>query len=616
MGGPRQTNLVRFEIAPGIYTEDTDSGCIRRWRDGDMVRFTNKMPEKLGGSLIQTLTFDDGVSTEIYGHVRAVLDWTTLDGTRMVAIGTECKLYLIANLTVYDITPMRQQSNANNPFTTVAGSNRVLVTDAGHGANSYDHVKFRDATAVGGITVNGEYTIVEIASEDTYYIEHTAAASSAATGGGAVVIQYDISCGLEDDGTVITGYGTGLYGEEDYGTSMDETSTYVGNARLWSLDNFGEDLLASPRGESLFWWDATNGPQSRATRVQQAPEAIQRFLMSPNEQYVLALGCTEITSGNQDKMLLRWCDQNDFTNWTPALLETDESFAGFRRPKAGSFMVAGLRTETLIVVWSDVAMFRVLFVGEPNIFEVEQVGEEVRIMGPNCAVEVDGTIYFMGRDNFHVYDGGKPRILDCDIWTRVFEDINRSQASKFYAWVNTAFSEVWFHYAREGSNENDRVAIYNYEKNIWYVNSLAREAGHSIGAFGYPYAFLNGELYLHENEYNDGFTDVSLDAFIESYFAELEDGSDNILVHDFEPDFKDIIGTLNLTLQAKERPSSIEVTEVGPAQDADLAMDVMTELVHPRISGNVVATRLDSDLVDDFWRLGTPRIRFGPYGRR
>lgn len=615
--GARQTNPTRFELVPGIYTEDTESGSLRRWKDGDMIRFTSRMPEKIGGSLVQTLLFDDGVSTEIMGHVRAILDWTPFDGTRLVAIGTECKLYLIQDLTVYDITPIRQQSNASNPFTTTLGSARVLVTDPAFGGNLYDHVRFRDATAVGGITIDGEYQIDEIVDVDSYYIVHTAAASSAATGGGDAIIQYDISCGLEDDGTILTGYGTGLYGEEDYGNSMDETSTYVGNARLWSLDNFGEDLLASPRGESLFWWDRSNGAQSRATRVQQAPESIQRFLMSPNEKFAIAFGCTEITTGNEDKMLIRWCDVDDFTNWTPALIETDESFAGFKRPKAGSYMVAAIRTETMIAVWSDIAMYRMLYVGEPNIFEVEQVGELVRIMGPNCAVEVDGTIFFMARDNFYVYDGGKPIILPCDIWTYVFEDINRDQASKFYAWVNTAFSEVWFHYAREGSNENDRVAIYNYEQKIWYYNTLARESGHSIGgAFGYPYAFMGGALYLHEHGVNDGFDDVSLEAFIESFFAELEQGAYNMLVSDYEPDMRDLVGVLNLTITAKERPNSIDYTQVGPAEDPALAMDVLTEIVHPRIRGGLLSLRMDSDQVDDFWRAGTPRIRSGPYGRR
>jgi hypothetical protein len=616
MAGPRQTNPTRFELIPGIYTEDTESGALRRWKDGDMIRFTSKMPEKIGGSLVQTLSFDDGTSTEIMGHVRAILDWTTFDGTRLVAIGTECKLYLIQDLTVYDITPIRQQSNATNPFTTTTGSALVLVTDVSFGGNLYDHVRFRDATAVGGITITGEYQIVDIVDADHYYIEHTSAASSSASGGGSVVIQYDISCGLEDDGTILTGYGTGLYGMEDYGNSMDETSTYAGTARLWSLDNFGEDLLASPRGESLFWWDRSNGAQSRATRVTQAPESIQRFLMSPNEKFAIALGCTEITTGNEDKMLIRWCDLDDFTNWTPALLASDESFAGFRRPKAGSYLITGIRTETLIMVWSDIAMYRMLYVGEPNIFEVEQVGEQVRIMGPNCVVEVDGTIFFMGRDNFFVYDGGKPVPIPCDIWTYVFEDVNRSQASKFYAWVNTAFSEVWFHYAREGSNENDRVAIFNYEQKVWYYNTLARESGHPLGAFDYPYAFLGGSLYLHENGVNDGFDDVALTSFIESFFAEIEQGAYNMLVHDYEPDMRDLEGTLNLTLTAKERPNSIDTTQVGPAEDPALAMDLLTEIVHPRIRGGLLSLRMESDQVDDFWRAGTPRIRSGAYGRR
>lgn len=610
MAGPRMTSPRRLEIAPGIFTEDTGSGAVGRWKDGDMIRFTSKMPEKLRGSLVQTLTFADGVSTEILGHVRAVLDWTANDGTRFVAIGTECKLYLISSLTVYDITPIRRQFNSSGAFTTTAGQTRVLITDASFGGSLYDRVRISGASAVGGITLDGEYEIVDITSADTYYIEHTSAASSSATGGGSAILQYDISCGLSDDGTVLTGFGTGLFGEEDYGTSMDETSTFTGNARIWSLDNFGEDLLASPKGESLYWWDRTNGVNSRATRVLQAPENIERFLMSPNEQYAIALGCTEITTGNQDKMLIRWCDQDDFTNWTPALSSTDESFSGFRRPATGSYLVTGLRTETIMVVWSDKAMYRMNFVGEPNIFELDQIGGEFKIMGPNCAAEANGIIYIMGRDDFYVYDGTL-RPLPCDIWSYVFDDIERDQASKFYAWVNTAQSEVWFHYCREGSNENDRVAIYNYAQNVWYYNTLAREAGCNIGSFGYPAAFLNGDLYLHENGLNDGFTDVAMGAFIETYDVELSEGDSNILVHDLHPDMRQLEGSLDIYVRAKEYPNSLEYTEVGP-----LTVEPGTEIIHPRIRGGLVALRYESSDVDDFWQAGTPRVRSGPYGKR
>jgi len=610
MAGPRQTQPKRLEIAPGIFTEATDSGAVQRWKDGDMVRFSGPMPEKIGGSVTQTLTFADGTSTEIMGHVRAVLDWASFDRTKIVAIGTECKLYLIANLTVYDITPIRKQSNRTDPFTTTNGSPTVTVSDPSFGGQVGDHVRFRDATAVGGITIDGEYQISEVIDSDTYRIIHTANASSSATGGGVVVIQYDISCGLEDDGTILTGYGTGDYGLEDYGNSMDETSTYAGNARIWSLGKFGEDLLASPRGQGLYWWDRTNGVNSRATLVETAPSSIERFFMSSDERYAIALGTNEVSTDNVDKMLIRWCDTNDFTNWFPALLVTDTSFAGFSRPTVGNTMVASVRSDTLHAVWSDRAMYRMDYVGEPKIFDVTQVGEEVRIMGPNCAIEVDSRIYFMARDNFYIFDGNL-RILECDIWTKVFRDVNRDQASKFYVWANTNFSEIWFHYCSANSNENDRVAILNTRLKVWYYNTIQREAGHSVGAFGYPYAFYLGELYLHENGYNDGADDSPMWAYIESWDAELAEGAYNMLTHDLEPDADELEGSVQAYLRAKERPNSTDYTEVGP-------FDIFpgTEIVNPRIKGGVVALRWESSELDDYWRMGPPRLRFGPYGRR
>lgn len=611
MAGQRQMNPDLLEIAPGIFTEGTEAGSFRRWKDGDNIRFTTPMPEKIGGSLNQVLIFADGTSTEIMGHVRAVLDWAAFDGTRFVAIGTECKLYLIANLTVYDITPTRKQSNRTNPFTTVAGSAVVEVSDPSFGGQVGDHVRYRNATAVGGITIDGEYQITLVLDSNTYQITHTSAASSSATGGGSVVMQYDISCGLEDDGTILTGYGTGDYGAEDYGNSMDETSTFRGTARVWSLDKFGEDLLASPRGETLYWWDRSTGVNSRAVQVVGAPTSMQRFLMSSDERYAIALGTNEVTTTNVDKMLLRWCDTNNFFKWQPALTPDESSLAGFRRPVVGNRLVTGLRTDTIIALWSDLAMYRMDSVGEPKVFEVTQVGEQVRIMGPNCAVEVNGSIYFMGMDNFHVYDGTL-RILPCDIWTKVFKDVNRDQSSKFYTWVNTKFSEVWFHYCSENSNENDRVAIYNYKLKIWYYTTCARESGHDMGAFGnYPYAFYLGQLYLHENGYDDGYDDLPMYSFIESWDAEISNGAYNMLVTEFRPDVDEMVGSVDLYLRAKKYPNSLEYTEKGP-----FTIERYTERIGPQIKGGTVAIRYESGELEDFWRLGTPRIKAGPYGRR
>lgn len=611
MAGPRQTQPTRIEIAPGLYTESTDSGAPGRWKDGDNIRFTGQMPEKIGGSQYQTLAFADGTSTEIMGHVRAVLDWTALDGTRYVAIGTECKLYLItADFAVYDITPIRRQANLTNPFSMTSGSATVRVTDASHGAQDYDRVRFSDATAAGGITINGEYAITAVIDSDTYEITHSSAASSTTTGGGPAVARYDIACGPDDDGTLATGYGTGTYGSEYYGLAMEETSTFTIPARVWSLDKFGEDLLASPRGETLYWWDASTGVNSRAVVVATAPQAIESFLMSQSEVHAIALGATEVTSDNQDKMLVRWCDANDFFNWEPALTDSDVSNAGFARPNVGSYMVTGLRTDTLIVLWSDQAMFRMDYVGSPRVFEINQVGENVQILGPNCAAEVNGRVIFMGRDNFHIYDGTL-RILECDIWTKVFRDLNRDQSSKPYAWVNTNFSEVWFHYPSEQSLENDRTAIYNYRLNVWYYNTCAREAGARAGAFGYPCAFGLGELYLHEVGYNDGSEDDSMWSWIEHYDAELADGGYDTLLHDLHPDMDEITGTLNVYVRTKQRPNSVDSIEKGP-----FTVTVTTDIIHPRSRGGVLALRFESTEIDDYWRLGPPRARFGPYGRR
>jgi len=245
----RTVNFLPLDIAPGLFTLDTPAGSVRRWYDGLNVRWDDGHPQKMGGFIQQALIDQGGALVNYKGKARSYHEWQSLDGQSWMAFGTACRLYLIGADTLYDITPLRRQAYITDGLTTVNGSSTVTVVDPGHDAAPGDHVEITGGTAVGGITFNGEYDVLEVIDVDTYTIDAREDASSSETGGGTMTLRYTINCGLESDG-FLYGYGVGPYGEETYGTPRS-TSTFRGFARSWSLDNWGEDLIASPNGGTL-----------------------------------------------------------------------------------------------------------------------------------------------------------------------------------------------------------------------------------------------------------------------------------------------------------------------------------------------------------------------------
>lgn len=626
--GKREFDLIDLAIQPGIFTEQSKRGAKGRWRNGNNVRFHEGLPEKIGGYLRQQVADQDGnLNVSYIGSVRSVLDWASLDGQRWVAFGTECKLYLISQGILFDITPSRRITTVMDPFTTSIGSTLVTVLDPGNGANDGDHVRYTNATAVAGLTLNGQFDIVEVIDLDHYTINAATPANANATGGGGVTMEYDISCGLAEDG-FLSGYGTGPYGEETYGTARSN-STFPGRARIWSLQQWGEDLVASPNGETLYWWDRTLGPDARAVAVPGAPSSIERLLVSQEQRQAIALGSTNITNDVEDPMLVRWCASEDFFTWIPVTDLIDGgppvNDAGSQRLNVGSRIVTGIRSRGQSVIWTDIALYTQQFVGDPNIFSFQQIGEAVQIIGPNAAAEIDGVVFFMALNDFYIYDGTL-RVLPCDVWTRVFKDPNIAvQRSKVYARINSKFNEVWFHCESPDNGENLLTVIYNYQEQSWCLSDFAREASSDTSpTFGFPFAFLNGEIFLHEDGVNaDTF---ALETLLESFDMEIvssnldpsgasatvNSGNQIMIIGNLIPDFLTLVGTpaIQLSLLVKEYPSRAAGL-AGP-----YPIDATTSIVYNNTSGRQVALRLESGALDQHWRFGTLRAYAGPHGKR
>ena len=419
-------------IEAGVYTEQTARGAVGRWKDSDKVRFRYGLAEKIGG-WVQV------AGGQFIGLARRIWDWASLDTRLWVSMGTEAKLYLFQNSVYFDITPLRRLVTLVDPINTTISSDLVTITDASHGAQVGDYVRFSGANPVGGLTIDGEYQIQSVTDVNNYVIQDDQVATSSASGGGTVPTEYDISVGLSNTSFGV-GWNTGTWSQETWNTPRTVSST-IELLRTWSLDNWGEDLIAVPRGGSIYWWDRGTGPSSRANVLPSAPESVNYMIISQRDRHMFALGCTDEFTGRFDPLLIRWCSKEDFGDWTP----TSTNTAGDLRLYRGSAIQAAARTRGEIIVWTDVSVHQVNYLGGTAVYGIQTVGENVSILSPNAAIEVDYRVFFMAEADFYVYDGVL-RVLPCDVRNRVYDNLTVSQKQKVFAGLNREFNEIWFFY--------------------------------------------------------------------------------------------------------------------------------------------------------------------------
>lgn len=592
--------LVDLQIRPGMVTDETARGAEPYWKDCDHVRFRNGIPEKMGGW--KKAEDDNGDAYALKGLARAIHDWSSLDGNAWIAVGTHKKLYLINSGNLHDITPLRDSGQLADPFTTTDTETTVNVEHTAHNAQEGDFVHFDNATAVGGITIDGEYEVTNVVDVDNYEIEHTAAATSSATGGGTVDYEYEISIG-EGSRTTLFGYGVGPYGRGTWGTPRT-TSDLYGALRIWSLDNWGEDLIASPLDGAVYVWDRTNGATTRAQLIADAPSTNKRVLVSEEDRHLICLGAH--TGSFSDAMLVRWSDQEDYTTFTPA----EGNTSGDKRLDAGSRIVTAVEARGEKIIFTDEALYSMRLSGGADVFAFYPLGESIRIASPNAAVQVNGVVYFMGQDDFFVYDG-VVQPMPCPIRNHVFDDFNIFQTNKVYAAVNRLFNEIWFCYPSGASEENDRYAVYNYYERNWYFGTIRRTAMHDQSAtYGLPYGVDDsGNVWIHESGRNDG--DQALKAYIESHDAEVMDGRQMAHIRSLVPDFLQLDGEVGVTLKARRYPQSEDQISKGP-----YTVDATTQKIDTRIRNRQIAVRIESDAINDHWRMGTWRARVRAHGGR
>jgi hypothetical protein len=464
------------------------------WFESDKVRFRSGYPEKIGGwqkdSGVVSATLAPPVGS-YWGVARSLYNWINLSGSNLLGIGTNLKYYIqntVGGL-FNDVTPIRLVSVAGDTtFDATTGSNIITVTDAGSNVLAGDFVTYTGAVSLGGnITagiLNAEHRVATYISSGSYTIvvSATANASDSGDGGASTVASYQLSGG-SDVFTSGTGWGSG--GWSGVTTGYSSTGWGVGTPaglgigiqlRTWSQAAYGQDLIINPRGDGLYYWLNNANPNifDRAVLLNSAspspfdtdvdcPEFCNFVLVSDSSRFVLAFGVNDYGSSDQDPMLIRWSDQENYAVWTPAITNQAGSF----RLTAGSEIICAQQTRQEILVFTDAAVYSMQYQGPPFVWGFQPLATNSSIVGPNAVVTVHDITYWMGIDKFYVYNG-RVQTLPCELRQFVYDDINLTQQFQIHAGINDAFSEVWWYYCSANSDTIDKFVVYNYHENIWY----------------------------------------------------------------------------------------------------------------------------------------------------
>ena len=563
--------LTKIQLKPGIQKQTSDLGAAGSYVDSDNVRFRYGLPEKIGG-------WQKTTDSRLIGVARDAHHWVALDGTRLAALGTDKKLYIYANSILYDITPTRQtNSSVSNIFTTTNGSANVTVNITGHGANEGDIVTFSGTTGLSGTSFTAEqfdrsFEVKSVTSTNAFVIEQDATESTGSVTTGTATAVFDIAIAPAFS-TFGYGWGTSTWNTETWGTARS-TSSVTLEGRDWSLDNFGELLIATVLNGSTFQWSPTSdGLTGKASLVTNAPTTSKFSLVSTPDRHLILFG-TESTIGtgsSQDPLLLRFSNQEDINTYQP----TAENTAGALRIQDGSQIVGADKARGAILVWTDTSLHGLQFVGPPFTFGLNQLGRNCGLLGQHAAVVVRDVAYWMGQNAFFAFDGTVKK-LPCTVDDFVFEALDLTQTDQIFAGVNTEFAEIIWFYVTNPTNDPapqvNRCVVYNYLEQSWSIGSLNRTTWVDRGVFQNPLAteyitdstanatptvigLSNGISKHYKQEFGTDADGVAMSAFIQSGDFNIDEGGEQLMrIARFIPDFRDQSGNLNVTWSFKNYP--------------------------------------------------------------
>jgi hypothetical protein len=569
-------------------------------------------------------------------------------------VGTSLKYYIEQGGQYYDITPIRATTAAGDvTFAAVNTSPILTITDTAHGAVANDFVTFSGAVSLGGVitpgVLNQEYQIITVPDSATYTISARSAGttiqsltvdgqivdtpvlangSDTGNGGGSTVGTYQVNTGLIV-AVAGTGWGSGTWSRLTWGSAS--TTTPSTELRIWTHDNFGEDLLFNVRDGNIYYWDTDTDtlgtdrgtPLSLVSGADAAtPTVAKQVMVSDRDRHVLVFGCDPETAiGTQDPLLIRFSNQESITEWAASATNT----AGDLRVGSGSQIICAVETRQQVLVWTDVSLHAMQYLGPPYTFGIDQISENTTIAGPLAVKAVDDTVFWMGVEEFYIYTGQVQK-LPCSVRSYVFNDFNVGQQELVTAGLNSSFSEIWWFYPSSSATEVDRYVVYNYEEKVWCYGTMTRTYWLDRGVNDYPVA-ANTDGYLYNQEFglNDGTTTPAsaIASYIQSSQLSIGDGEDFVFLSRLIPDLTfdastDSAASVNMTLETRNYPGGqyLQSNASAVTQTATTPVEQFTTEAYIRLRGRSFALKVDSSTIDIQWRLGSPRVEVRPDGRQ
>jgi len=631
--------LIQYGFKPGIDKQNTAVGAEQRWVDSDNVRFRYGLPEKVGG-------WSSLVTDSIVGVSRKLHAFVDLDGNRYVAIGTDKFLILYFEGQLFDITPVKANLTINDLDFVDTEPTVTATTTTSHGLAVGDIVQFSSTTLPGGTGFTAadfddlNFTVQTIPSATTFTVTMASDSEATANGGGATLTPYERVGPAEQ--TYGYGWGAGTWSREGWNEAASASDVTL-EPGLWSLDNFGEVLIATIANGKTFTWNAgaTNATTVRASTTTSGfstasnPTKTRITLVSPTTRHLVHLG-TETTIGDtstQDDMFIRFSDQEDINDYTATAINS----AGDFRLQDGTKIIGAIKAKETILVFTDNALYTMKFIGAPFTFGFEQVGTNCGLIGKNAVVEQDGVAYWISNNGFFLYDG-TVKSLPCSVEDFVYDNFDTTKGQQVYAGLNNLYTEIIWYYPTQGANFNDAYVVYNYGEGVWYTGTEARSSWIDAIVYPNPYAtkYNSSEtgtfpsmggtnslgqtiFFEHEvgtDQVNPDGTTTTVTSFIKSFDFDLDlqgtAGEFFLALRRFVPDFKTLENGAKVTLAIKRYPQDSDTTtSLSP-----FSITSTTTKKDTRARGRFCNIKIENDDISQTWRFGTLRLDLQPDGRR
>lgn len=620
--------FLKLNFKPGVNRDQTNYSNEGGWYECDKIRFYSGFPQKVGGWARYT-------TNTILGACRQMFNWITTYSDNLMALGTNKKVYVEVGGEFYDITPLRDDNPTfttpvtDNCFTTVNGSNIVTVSIVGSDADVGNYVNFTGVNAVGGISAtlfNTTHEIASVINVNAFTIVVGTNATSSTTGGGTTTnASFEINTG-NTIATLGYGWGTGGWGSAAWGLAGPTPVALP--QQDWWFDQFDNDLIMNTRNGAIYIWErGTSTIDTALTNraiflkdiagASAVPTAAMQVLVSQNDKHLLAFGCQPFGGGvnDFDPLLIRWASQDDPTMWTP--LTTNS--AGFIRVSRGSAIVRALPTRQEILVFTNSHLFSLQFTGTTDVFALQELADNISIIGPRVAVAVNNVTYWMGHDKFYAYSG-RVETLPCTLRNHVFQNLNFAQTDQIICGTSEGYNEIWWFYPTGNSDFNNAYVVYNYLERIWYYGSIERTAWLDTPLRDYPQSIgtvntlTNPTGIMYNQEFGVDADGLPMESYIQSSDFDLGDGEKFVLTRRMIPDVNfdgssSNTAEVTLTMRPRNWPGSRFAGDAADSQRViESSVGVYTDQVFIRARARQMALKVSSDTLGVQWQLGSPRL--------